>query len=60
MSGQQFFHMCQKCHQIVEKVYQKGYCKKCLVEYFREYQSILNESHAMKSSHFKNNQIQRS
>ncbi|MDH4199584.1 MAG: hypothetical protein OEV66_04305 [Spirochaetia bacterium] len=40
--------MCQKCHKIVDKVYQKGYCKKCLVEYFKGFQSILNNNHPLK------------
>lgn len=50
MSNQRIFHMCQKCHTIVDKVYQKGYCKNCLVQHFKEYHSILNNSHALKQS----------
>lgn len=46
--------MCQKCNKIVEKVYQKGYCKSCLVEYFNGYKPLLNESHAMNSALVKN------
>gem|GEM_PF-2405797 len=57
MAGQQSFHICQHCHQIVEKVYQKGYCKSCLVDYFRKYQGVLNESHALKSDNVKKKQL---
>ena len=45
MDKQSYFHMCQKCHSIVEKVYQKGYCKSCLAEYFQKIQPILNYAH---------------
>jgi len=40
------FHMCQKCDRMVNKVYQMGYCKKCITEHFKIYREILNGAHA--------------
>ena len=51
MEQQRYFHMCQKCHKIVEKIYQKGYCKSCLVEHFKEFQPLLNDAHAVGKEH---------
>ena len=47
---QSSFHICQSCHVIVENVYQKGYCKKCLVKHFKGLQRVINASHAIRSS----------
>ncbi|MDH5720763.1 MAG: hypothetical protein OEZ13_09140 [Spirochaetia bacterium] len=42
------FHMCQKCDKMVNKVYQMGYCKKCITDHFKIYREILNEAHAFR------------
>ena len=47
MENQHYFHMCQKCHRIVEKVYQKGYCRECLTLHFKGFQGMLNQGHAL-------------
>ena len=51
---QSSFHICQSCHMMVESVYQKGYCKKCLVKHFKGLQRVINESHAIHSSDSQN------
>jgi len=50
MDEQRSFHMCQKCHKIVDKIYQKNYCKSCLAESFKAFKPMLDTSHAMSFS----------
>jgi len=49
-NNQKHFHVCQKCHAIVDQIYQMSYCKECLVEYFKKYHPLLNKSHALTPS----------
>lgn len=41
------FYTCQKCHKMVEKVYQKGYCRACLGEHFRSLRKVINLTHPL-------------
>ena len=40
------FHVCQKCNQIVENIYQKGYCKNCLMIFFQPLKKVIDNAHA--------------
>ena len=42
--------ICANCSHPVDVVYQKGYCKKCVVTLFHSMKHLLNESHALYSS----------
>ncbi|MCB1146318.1 MAG: hypothetical protein KDK41_06790 [Leptospiraceae bacterium] len=46
MHEQSGFYRCQCCGKIVDRIFQKGYCRDCLVTMFKPLRSILDENHA--------------
>ncbi|MDH5718275.1 MAG: hypothetical protein OEZ22_11665 [Spirochaetia bacterium] len=42
--------MCQKCHNMVSQVFQKGYCKNCISDHLALYRNLMRISHASYNS----------
>ncbi len=44
------FRICRNCHKTgIANLYQKGKCKECLIESFRNLRKLINNSHALES-----------